>query len=257
MKYFFAFIAAMFLSGCGCSVVDPGNRGVLVTLGEVDNKVYPEGLVWHKPLVATVYEVSLRTATGEVKAECYSSDLQQVTARIKVMYRLPEENVLNYYKQYQVGAGLDNLIAPRIQEAFKESTSTRSAEQIVKEREQVKFESLAATRKKIGTLFVIEDLVIENLDLSKDLEAAIEAKMVQQQEAAKAEFTKQKAKVEAETAAIRAEGEAKALQIQGEALKKNPETMQMEMIKKWNGVTPLVVGGGSGTNILLPLNEKK
>ncbi|MHB8407761.1 MAG: hypothetical protein ACYDHY_06560 [Acidiferrobacterales bacterium] len=37
-------------------------------------------------------------------------------------------------------------------------------------------------------------------------EDAIEAKMVQQQEAAKAEFKKQQAKVDAETAVIRAQG---------------------------------------------------
>lgn len=249
------FLAAQFLTACGCTVVDPGTRGIKVELGEVTQQMYPEGLVWHKPLIATIVGVSIRQQTKEMKSECYSSDLQQVNAQLQVLYRIPEANVVTMYQKY-AGDPFESLIAPRVNEALKEITSLQTAEGIVKNREKIKLAALKAARDKIGDLVYIEDIVIENVALSQQLENAIESKMVQQQEAAKAEFLKQKAQVEAETAVITAQGQANALQIQGEALKKNPETMQMEMIKKWNGVTPLVVGAGSGSNILLPIKEK-
>lgn len=113
------------------------------------------------------------------------------------------------------------------------------------------------TRKKVGEILVIEDLVIENVTLSPELQRAIEAKMVQQQEAAKAEFTKQKAAIEAETAVVRAKGEAEAFRIRGDALRANPKVIEMQMVEKWDGKAPLVVGSASnGSNMILPLDIK-
>ncbi len=53
-------------------------------------------------------------------------------------------------------------------------------------------------------MLLVEDVVIQNIDLSHELETAIEAKMVQEQEAAKAKFTQQKAQIEADTVVIKA-----------------------------------------------------
>lgn len=244
------------LSGCGCTVVSPGNRGVLVTMGEVDQKVYPEGVVWHKPMIADVHEISVRQNTGAVVAQCYSADLQQITAHLKILYRIPEANVVVAFQKYS-GSMLDTLIAPRVQEALKEITATESAEGVVKKRESVKLRALELARSKVGNLLIIEDLVIENLDLSKDLEQAIEQKMVQEQEAAKAKFTQQKAEIEAQTAVIRAKGEAEAINVRGKAIRDNPGLIDLQTVEKWNGVAPLVVGSGSGSNILLPLSDHK
>jgi prohibitin 2 len=191
-------------------------------------------------------------------AECYSSDLQQVNVMLRVLYRIPENQVVNIYKNY-AGDPFDSLVAPRLQEALKEVTALQSAEQIVRRREEVKNRTLAGAREKVAGLLVIEDLVIENITLSKELEAAIEAKMVQEQEAAKSRFTQQKTQIEAETAIIRAKGEAEAIRIRGEALRDTPGLIQLQIVEKWDGKAPLVIGGtggeSSGTNFILPLNN--
>ena len=246
----------LLLSGCGCSIVDPGHRGVKVHLGEVSPQALPEGLVWHQPMVTTIHQISIQQQTQEMKAECYSSDLQQVEARLQVLYRIPENDIVSIYQKYS-GDPFASLVAPRINESLKEVTAGMTAEQIVKNREKVKMAALAGAKAKIGDIIYIEDIVIENINLTKQLEHAIEEKMVQQQEAAKAEFTKQKAKVEAETAAIRAQGEADAIRIRGAALKENSKLIELQIVEKWDGHTPQVVGGsgGSGANILLPIGE--
>jgi prohibitin 2 len=165
--------------------------------------------------------------------------------------------VVRIYSEYS-GDPFDSLIAPRVQEALKEVAALQSAEQIVKKREDVKVKSLAAAREKIGSILILEDLVIENIVLSKELETAIESKMVQEQEAAKARFTQQKAQIEADTAIIKAKGEAEAIRVRAEAIKDNPGLIQLQIVEKWDGRSPLVVGGGAGegggANILLPIN---
>ncbi len=236
-----------------CFVVSPGNRGIIVTLGKTDPLVKEEGVGFKSPFVSKLYQVSIRQQTEGVGSECYSSDLQQVNINLKVLYRIPAEKVISIFTQF-AGNPFDSLVAPRVQEALKEATALESAESIVKSRERIKLRVLESARKKIGELVILEDIVIENVSLSKELEKAIEEKMVQEQEAAKSKFLKEKAKVEAETAEIRAQGEAKAINIRGEAIRKNSGVIELQMVEKWNGVSPLVVGQNAG-NFVLPLSK--
>ncbi|ATC63584.1 hypothetical protein CMV30_06235 [Nibricoccus aquaticus] len=241
-------------------VVDPGFRGVQVTLGKVSDEFKPEGFGTKSPFVSRIVSVPVRQLTRELEAECYSSDLQQINVALRVLYRIPEASVVKIYKEF-AGDPFDSLIAPRIQEALKEVTALQSAEQVVKKREEIKAKALHASRDKIGSILFVEDIVLENINLSKELEAAIESKMVQEQEAAKARFTQQKAQIEADTAIIKAKGEAEAIRVRAEAIRDNPGLIQLQIVEKWDGRSPLVIGGGgggdsgsgNGANILLPI----
>jgi prohibitin 2 len=250
-----AVLAVLAASGCSCYVVEPTERGVKVSLGDMEpNPIQPGwDVTW--PWV-DMHKVSLQQQTREVDAPCFSADLQQVQAHLKVLYRVPESSVIKVYRDY-AGNPFDALIAPRVQEALKEVTAGQTAEQIAKQREAVKQNALESARKKVGDLLVVEDLVIENLDLSDELEKAIESKMVQEQEAAKAKFTQQQAEIDAKTAAIRAQGAADAIRIQGQALRADPAYVQYLIASKWNGVAPLVVGAGDGASVLLPMAGTK
>lgn len=241
-------------------VVQPGTRGVLVTLGKVSPAPLLEGFGTKAPFISHVLPVLVRQQTRDLPSECYSSDLQQVNMQLRVLYRVPEASVVKIYQDY-AGDPFDSLVAPRVQEALKEVTALQSAEQIVKKREEIKTRALEATREKIDELLIIEDIVLENITLSKELEAAIESKMVQEQEAAKARFTQQKAQIEADTAIIKAKGEAEAIRIRGQALQDTPGLIQLQIVEKWDGRAPLVVGGSGGgsgdsaTNLILPLGN--
>ena len=250
-------VAAVILMG-GTFIIPPGHRGVLVTIGKVSPVFAPEGLGFKLPLLTTVVPVSVRQQTTISKTQCYSSDLQQIDIELRVLYRIPESMIVKMFRDYS-GDPFDSLIAPRVSEALKEVTALQSAEQIVKKREDVKSKTLESARTKVGDLLVIEDVVIQNVALSKELETAIEAKMVQEQEAAKAKFTQAKAEIEAQTAVIRAKGEAEAIRVRGRAVQDNPGLVQLQIVEKWNGISPLVIGGGSGSgaNILLPIGNLK
>jgi prohibitin 2 len=236
-------------------VVEPGTRGIKVTLGKAADEFLPQGLGFKAPFITTIVPVNIRQQTQQVHAECFSSDLQQVQLDLRVLYRVPEESVVQIYKKFS-GDPFDSLIAPRVQEAMKEITAMQTAEQIVKNREEIKQKALAAAKVKIGNILWVEDIVIRNIDLSKELERAIEAKMVAEQQAAQARFTQVQTQVEAETAVIRAKGDAEAIKVRGEALKLNPAFLRLQIVERWNGKSPLVVpgeGNSSGAALLLPL----
>ena len=242
------------LASSATYVVQPGSRGVAVTLGTVSPDFKPEGFGLKKPFITQIQPISIRQRTRPMPAECYSSDLQQVKMEVHVLYRVPEHSVVKIFQEY-AGEPFDNLIAPRVQEALKEVAATQSAEQIVKKREEIKTRALELARRKIGAEFlVVTDLVIYNLALSPELETAIEMKMVQEQEAEKAKFTQLKAQIEADTAIIRAKGEAEAIQVRGTALRATPDFIKLQILQNWNGRSPLVVGG-AGSNVMMSLDE--
>lgn len=249
-------IFVLILAGSSATyVVEPGHRGVQVTLGRVAPDFKPEGFGFKLPFITRVEPVAIRQQTAKTEADCYSSDLQQVKISVRVLYRVPPASVVAVYRDYE-GDPFATLIKPRVAEALNEITAARTAEMIVQKREEVKTLSLASARRKLGEILVIEDLVLENIDLTTALENAIEAKMVQEQEAARARFAQQQAQTEANTAVIRARGEAESIVLRGKALRENPSVLELQVIERWDGVTPLVVGPGvNGANMMLPLGE--
>jgi prohibitin 2 len=243
------------------TVVEPGHRGVRVTLGKVSPVFEKEGLLIKPPFITRVHQISIRQQTVELKTECYSADLQQVQATLRILFRIPETAVVALFRDYS-GDPLTALVAPRVVEALKEVASTQSAEMIVQNRETIKQQTLEMTRGKIGEIpgagapVVIEDLTLSDLALSAELNAAIEQKMTQRQEAERAKFVQRQAEIEAETAIIKGRGEAEAIAIRGQALRESPAFIRFQIVEKWDGIAPLVVGGDAeATPVMVPLAE--
>lgn len=236
-------------------IVPPGNRGVMVTLGTVSLDFKPEGFGIKTPFISDVLPISIKQRTERMDAPVISKDLQEVQTQLKVLYQVPESAVVEIYQKYK-GDPFVSLIRPRVDEAIKEVTKSHTAQEIVQERAIIKQHTLESARKKIGNLLDVVDIVLEDISLSPKLEAAIERKMVQEQEANKAVFQQQKAQIEADIAVVRAKGEAESIRIRGEALANNPELIDLEIIETWNGQTPRVVTGGSGgAGMLLPMEN--
>ena len=240
------------MASSGTYVVQPGYRGVEVTMGRVSPAFKPDGFGLKAPLITAIHPISIRQQTAEDKADCYSADLQQIHIELRVLFRIPESSVVKVFQEYY-GEPFESLIAPRVQEALKEVTALQSAELVVKNREQIKTRALDITRRKVGPLLVVEDIVIQNIALTKELEHAIEAKMVQEQEASKSKFIQQRAQIEADTAVIKARGEAESIRIRGQALKENPTYIDLQIVDKWDGFAPLVIGASD--NLVFPLQD--
>lgn len=230
------FALAVILLLSSCSVIQPGERGVVVNLGTMSKDVLGEGVHFNAPW-ASVKRVEIKQTTQVGKTECFSKDLQTVKVTYSCMYSIPEGKVLDLFQKYS-GKPYETLVVPRIEEAIKLASATLTAEAIVKQREMVKAAALTEVRKQLEGLVIVADLPITNIDLTDMLEKAIEGKQVAEQKALAKEYDLQAAQKDAEIAIAKAKGEAEAIRITGEALAKSPTVTLMEAVKKWDGKAP-------------------
>ncbi len=275
--YIFIAVGIVFLLSQAFTVIDPGYRGVSVTLGKVSPNFRSEGPAFKMPFIENIVKVPIKQITTEGVAECYSSDLQTVKVHYKALHRIPEGRVVELLRQIQ-GNPYDALVEPRIQDALKQVTARYRAEDLVKNREEVKRQAIAIIRatlklemgadtsdlnaekikqlnsKSVVPWVYVEDLPISNIDLTDELEKAIELKQIKEQEALAKEYELRKATKQAEIVIVEAGAVAKAIEIKGKALRMSPDVIELEIAKKWDGKTPttVVVGKGGG-NVLLPL----
>lgn len=238
------------------TVIEPGHRGVRVTMGKVSPEPLAEGLAFKWPLgISKIQEINIQQQTASGVAECFSRDLQQLKLQFAVMYRTPASAVVRLFQEYR-GDPYQSLIEPRIQEALKQVTAGYEAEQLVANREKAREMTITALRRAVGEVVDVVDVNITNIDLTDELERKIEEKMIAQQEAQRTVFTKQREQTQAEILLIQAKAEAEAAQIRGEAISKNPLVLQMQIIEKWNGISPTVVvqgGEGASGSVILPI----
>ena len=246
-------LVCVIVAASSFTIVQPGHRGVAVTLGKVQEMVRPEGINFTLPWVTTITQFPIKQITQEGESVCFSSDLQTINVKFNVLYRIPEGKVVTLFQNY-AGDPYHALVEPRVQEILKQQAALHRAEEIVKKREQIKAAVLAQAQAVMGDIITIRDVVINNIDLTKELEQAIEQKQVMEQAALQKQYELQKELKEAEITIVKAKAEAEAVQIKGKALKSSPEVIQLEIAKRWNGVAPLSVSTtAGGANILLPL----
>lgn len=219
-----------------CSIIQPGERGVVVNLGSMSKDVLGEGVHLTAPW-ARVNRVVVKQTTMIGKTECFSKDLQTIKVTYSCMYSIPEDKVLDLFQKY-AGNPYESLVVPRIEEAIKLASATLTAEAIVKQREMVKAAALQEVKGQLRDLIIVTDLPITNIDLTEMLEKAIEGKQVAEQKALAKEYDLAAAKKDAEISIEKAKGEAEAIRITGDALAKSPNVTLMEAVKKWDGKAP-------------------
>jgi prohibitin 2 len=129
----------------------------------------PPGFGLKLPIVTEVRRVNVQLDTREVDAECFSSDLQQINIHLQVLYRIPEESVVSVLRDY-AGNPFEKLILPACR-SDKEVTAVKTAADIVEDSRTDQDAARSSTRARRSAPAVIEDLVIENVALSRERRA--------------------------------------------------------------------------------------
>ena len=221
-------------------VVPPGNRGVAITLGKVSPVFLGEGLNFKMPLLTKVQNIEIRQKTVQGTAEVFSSDLQNIQITYNVLYRIPEAKVVELFQQF-AGEPYGTLVEPRVQEIVKQTTAAYRAEELAMNRDKLKVEVVEGLRKALSDLVFINDVTITNMQLSQQLEQAIEQKVISEQQALAKRFELDKANKDAEITIVKAKADAESMQIKGKALIASPEVVSYEIATKWDGKTPSTV----------------
>jgi regulator of protease activity HflC (stomatin/prohibitin superfamily) len=199
--------------------VDEGERGVKLRTGSVVDEVEP-GLRFKLPLAENVVTYSVRTNKVTWGADsaivAYSKDVQKVTGTVSVNYRLDSAKVSDIYRKYgtQIEA---TMLYPRVQKSLKEVVGTRSAADLVGQRNAIGKEFTASLVADLPAEIIIEGVQIENLDFEDGYEQA--AEQVAKMEASSREKDKEldKMKKEAEITVVNAAAEADAVKLAADA----------------------------------------
>ncbi|MCW5940113.1 MAG: prohibitin family protein [Fimbriimonadaceae bacterium] len=239
-------------------IIPTGYAGVLLRFGALQGQL-AEGINFVMPGVNTVIPIEVRTQKDEATATAASRDLQVVTTNLALNYRLETESVGKLYQQ--VGAEYrTRIIAPTLQESVKVVTARYTAEDLIRNRAQVKSEVEAEIGRRLSIYFIKVEpggLSITNFDFSPEFNKAIEAKQVAQQETEKQKYLLQRAELEKQTEVARAEGKAQANKLTAQSLKEmgGGLVIAREWIEKWDGKLPSVSAGGSGGQFIVDLSS--
>ena len=268
------------------AMVPVGSTGILLTFGRVqDGSTLSEGLHLKLPFVQQIVSLDNRVQKLELDTEAFSKDIQTVSAKLAVNYRLRPEMSFAVYKT-QGTHYEQNIIVPATHEVLKSVSAQYTAEELISKRadsSDMMRDELDAKLTDMG--ITITDFNIIDFDFSNEFINAVEAKQVAEQvkkraatenetAIAQAEREKQVAvkqsEAEAEKIRIQAEAEAERVRIEAEAkadavrlaaeaeayrlqsINQNltEDTIRNTLAENWDGKLPAVVGNGGMAGIM-------
>jgi prohibitin 1 len=257
-QYIILAIAAivLLLSLTSVVIINPGEAGVLSTLGKAQDGVLLEGLHFKPPLISNVDIYDLTVQKFEVPAQSSTKDLQNLSASFAINFRLDALKAVEIRRtQGTLQNIVSKIIAPQTQESFKIAAARRTVEEAITRRDELKQDfdmALGGRLDKYG--IIVLDTSVVDLDFSPEFSRAVEEKQIAEQRAQRAVYVAQEAEQEAEANVNRAKGQAEAQRLLRETL--TPELLQKQAIEKWNGQFPQVMGG-NGTLPLINLDVNK
>lgn len=224
-------------------VINDERQATVVTrLGQYDRTLL-SGLHFVVPVLNAQYRYRLDTQTTTVDANAATKDQQSVQIKVSLFHRLDSANLAGLFKKVRDQQTLNTSVIPSLlQEAVKSVSARYTAAELLEKRDSVKVEMEKTLQERLKEYFVIVNNVnIENLDFSAAFDAAIEQKVIAEQEALRAREQLEKEKINTEISAEK----ARQTQIEGSALQSNPSILQKQFLEKWDGKLPAVTGQNS------------
>ena len=264
------FIILIIVLASAIRIVDAGHRGVLLNFGAVDtSQSLSEGIHFVVPFRDNVIQMEVRTQKIVEDATSASNDLQDVSTQVALNYHINPDTAQILYQQ--LGYDYANrVISPAIQESVKQVTARFNAENLITNRETVKQEIVDQITTRLAAYNIaVETISITEFQFSEQFRGSVESKVVAQQRALQATNDLRRIEIEAQQArahavgeqqaniaraegirqanVLQAQGEAEAIRIIDEQLKQRPDYLEWLKTQRWDGVLPLVTGGGGAT----------
>lgn len=233
-------------------IIRPGTRGVLVTLGAVQEETWDEGLHMKIPFMQKIKRINVQTQKIEAPADGASKDLQDVQTTIALNFHVDPSAASTLYQT--VGRDyVSRIIAPAIEESVKASTALFTAEELIKRRVEVREATQKSIKERLEQYNIIVDsFSIINFQFSASFDRAIEAKVTAEQQALEEQNRLKQIEFQAQQKIVQATAEAEAIRIRGAALSENPKLVELEAVEKWDGVLPVYQLGGATPFINIP-----
>jgi regulator of protease activity HflC (stomatin/prohibitin superfamily) len=246
------FLAAMAV------VVPPGQAGVQILFGKVNNEALPSGLHFINPF-AQVVEMEVRTKNytmtnvaeegqkrGDDSIAVISSDGLTVKLDATIFYALQQGRLPEIYRT--IGPDVEErIVRSEIRASLRDAAAALTATELYTSRRQAFIDqvskALKAAFEKRG--ITLEQMLLRNVILPDQITKAINDKIAADQDAQKMAFVLQKEKQEAERKRIEAEGQARAQQIVSQSL--TPQIIEYQRIQALRDI------GAKGNLIITPM----
>ncbi|MGF1933850.1 MAG: prohibitin family protein [Nostoc sp. ChiQUE02] len=239
-------------------IINPGQAGVISILGKARDGALLEGIHLKPPFITVIDVYDLTVQKFEVPAESSTKDLQNLSARFAINFRLDPIKVVEVRrKQGTLENIVSKIIAPQTQEAFKIAAARRTVEEAITKRSELKedFDNALGDRLDKYGIIVLDTSVVD-LAFSPEFARAVEEKQIAEQRAQRAVYVAREAEQEAQADVNRAKGRAEAQRLLAETLKAQGGqlVLQKEAIEAWKtggAQMPkvLVMGGDSKSGV--------
>ena len=186
--------------------VGTGHVGVLTLFGRVTGEMLPEGIHLINPL-KTNNEMSIQTQSLKESASVPSSEGLVMNLDTSLIYHVDPTKAAEVYQK--IGQSYEErLIEPNLRAAIRESTASHSANALYTgEREMVAKQIQDQLVSLLGQRgFIVESILLRDIQLPATLKASIESKQQAEQEALAMNFRLQKETQEAQRKRIEAAG---------------------------------------------------
>ena len=257
------FLSFVFLIASMVRLVPPGNVGVVIVFGKVQEATLKNGLHLVNPF-ASVEKMSIRTESytmsgvsregpvrGDDAIQALTSEGLMVRLDVTVWYHLVPEGAAEVYSKLGVRY-VDKIVRPAARTSIRNIIANYKVEDIyTKSRADVAIqigENLRAAVKdrNVG----IERVLLRDVKLPAKVQNEIDAKMAAKQEAEKMEFVLDKEKLEAQRKAVEAQGISDANKIIARSL--SGSYLQWYYIK----TLQQLVNSPNNTVIVTPFDQK-
>ncbi len=213
----------------GCAVVRQDEIGVKRKLGKLQPNVYAPGPVGFNPFTSTIIKLPVRTINVEISSNLPSKEGLNVAAVISILYRINPEQAPSILQT--IGLRYEDVVITSVFRSAAADVCSRffakdmhSAERAAIEREIT--QHMANLLQSRG--FIIEAVLLKNIQLPPGLARAVEEKLEAEQDAQRMEFLLEREKREAQRKMIEAEGIRDAQKILSEGLN--------DRIIKWQSI---------------------
>lgn len=205
------------IAGFGWNEVGPGQVGVKVRFGQVQEGTIAPGLFWMMPFVEglVIYDGRVQAYQFE-NIEGATRDLQPVNLSGLINYHIDATKADRILQE--IGGPADyaaKVFLTPANTALKEVTPRYPASEVIAKRDEIGQATLAALRERMVQFHIVVDRVsVANVGLNPEFMASVESKQIAQQDLARAEFEAQRnarlAEGDAAARIARAQGEAEA-----------------------------------------------
>lgn len=237
-------------------MVGPGERGIKIKLGEVEQEVYGEGLHFIFPFVQKFRTMNVKTQKATLKTSVYTKDIQQARITYVVNFHVQPDKVNKLFQE--VGMDYQNtILTPVIEGTIKDIIGKWNAQDLIANREIATNDILLKLQNQLKDNYLdITDFQMVEINYSEVFERAIESKVTAEQEALKAKNKTVQVEEEAKQKVIAAQAEAKSMSIRAQALSQNKSLVEYEAVQKWDGKMPQYMLGNTMPFININSNKK-